>query len=78
MVLALFWTNFGENSLTDHTLQRTFFFFQPFEEATAPSSMSTEFESLEPQSLSSRIHESPNREFLSEAEVTLRYHPYIT
>merc|ERR1712203_877399 len=44
---------------------------QPFEEATAPSSMSTEFESLEPQSLSSRIHESPNREFSSEAEVTL-------
>ena len=33
--------------------------------------MSTEFESLEPQSLSSRIHESPNREFSSEAEVTL-------
>ena len=47
-------------------------FFQPFEEATAPSSMSTEFESLEPQSLSSRIHESPNREFVNrEAEVTL-------
>ena len=53
------------------TINIYFLFFQPFEEATAPSSMSTEFESLEPQSLSSRIHESPNREFSSEDEVTL-------